>query len=451
MMYAIRSSIVLALTLLWASSGWAKELLPFADLNDISKIERTETKVTFHTSAGSKSLHLDSNEWTYTLNADISYPNSRRTLNVYDRKSIRYETPSWYTKSTYVEVIAVDDVAAPRWLLTANAGESATYSSQDLIDIAKRRVYRLPYEQFSTFAIDDRDAWVAGEQGLTRINLDSRARFNYMTLPAFDTILAHANIANRLYYLTRSRGLFFIERETGEIHPVKDVNVYTHRGYRFLAAVQTNDGLWMLARQMDSPGRYVNARSALLLINFETGAEKVSVVETGITFADHLIPLKDVLIGYGNNVETFEGGDTVTSGGAFRYDLQSKTLTVLTRLPVETLQLDPPRVVSIVWSEGPLFVRTLESPELSTPFKIIHSEWLTDQEKDSEGYGLDGKTLVPYKGDRARYRALLAHRNDAKQSSEKIRKSENMAAFGELRVRIRTVVTPAGETPFHQF
>lgn len=223
-MNKVRNTLLFfVLTFTCINHGWGKDNHPFVDLNSISKIEQTMNHLVFHTSAGKKSLNTRSGSWSYALNPDARFQGGRPRQDFYSRVSIKMDTPAWYQKQTYLKSVAVDDLSAPRWLLTANAGGGATYSSQNLIDVKNRRVYQLPYEEFVSIAIDGRFAWVVGERGICRIDLDSLERVNYLTLPSFDSIVAQEMINNRLYYLTRSFGLFTV-KQTGEVSPISDVN-----------------------------------------------------------------------------------------------------------------------------------------------------------------------------------------------------------------------------------
>jgi len=432
------------------SPGWGQSNQPFVDLNIISKIEQTASRLVFHSPAGKKSLNIRSGEWSYALNPDARFHGAQPRQNFYSRPSIKIDMPDWYQKPTYLKIVAVDDINTPRWLLTANAGGGATYSSQNLIDVKNRRVYRLPYEEFVSFTIDSRFAWVAGERGICRIDLGSLERVNYLTLPSFDSIVAQEMIDNQLYYLTRSFGLFAV-MNTGEISPITDVNVYAQRGFKFLSALQAKGRLWLLAVEMDPVGRYIKRKEAMLLLNVDPKSGSVSAINTKIPYARHLILRHNELIGYGSRTEWYEGGDSVTFGGAFRYNIQTATLKVLAKLPITNLQLDPPRALSISVNDGPqITVKHLESPNLETPFRVSRSEWIADRDSDVQGYKFNSSVKVVYKGERARYKELYQlSLRDKELISEKL-KLKNLETFGALRIQLRTVVTPAGRVAVDQ-
>lgn len=423
------------------SPAIAIEKLPFIDLNSISAIQVHSESTTFKSANGVIRLNSKTGRFAFEVASSAAFSPNKPSLDFYALRDVDSEVPDWYPKSVYLGKIAASQAPA-KWLLTANAGEGATYDEQDLIDVDGRRIFKLPFEEFLTFAIDGKSAWVGGNRGLSRIDLETLERWDYRTLPAFDAILGIWQIDEQLVcYLTAGHGLFFVRRATGEIIPAEQVNSYSEKGYRFFGGLLARGRIWLLARQTDKVGRYLKPDAASLLLGVDPKGMTVSAIDSKIAFADSLILHKTGIIGFGSYLEGYEGGETATFGGAFNYEFKSGEVTALTHQPVASLGLNPPHAISIVEQQDlVIHVQRLEGGDFRAPLHIKSSEWITDADHDVEGYDFSGTKRV-LKGDRKRFREMSKLGSKGESG---VREKAMIAAFGALKVQFKMEVIPAG-------
>lgn len=428
-----------------------KTLYPFINLNSVSKIAQAGNRLMFTTPNGVKSFDLSTNTWTYAPDPNARFSIESPHSDFYSLKSTGVEPPSWAPSSTYKTTVASFGDQNARWILTALADEGATYFRQDLINVQNRKVYELPFEEFVTFLVEGRSAWVAGPLGISRINLDSGKSVDYQTLPAWQSMMGYAETEKQLFYVSFHLGLFSIDTKNHDISPVSSINVYAEQGYKFFDLLQADGRLFLLARQMDTIGRYLdkNGSTLLLMYNPETGA--TSAVNTKISLARRLVQVGTDIIGYGSYLEGYEGGESAMFGGAFSLSKKGGEVSVLSELPIASLQFNPWHALSIELNDQRAVIRHLDSPGPGMPLAISRTEYIVDGMNDVSGDGNWMPEDVVFKADRKRFEEVRNILAECDRPLLPTREKGAQELFGKLTVSMKTIQIPGKDVPVRQF
>lgn len=215
--------------------------------------------------------------------------------------------------------------------------EGAMWHSQDIIDVNRSIVFRLPYEGFTSFFVDGRVAWLGSLKGVTAIDLDTAERTDYVTLPGTSEIVGVIASGNNIYYGTSNVGAFLINRKSGAVQSIDALNRAAHRHGRLEDMVLLNGKLFMLVSPVDRSGWVADKKNTLLGI-YDIRSSATTLHDTKVNFANRLLSQNGRVIGYGRKEHWIEGGQrSGVFGGAFEYDVKNGKLVQLLDQPLNYL------------------------------------------------------------------------------------------------------------------
>ncbi len=402
----------------------------------------------FSTASGTKTFDLASKSWTYQpdSSARFSVVSPRPALAA--RKQLGIRIPEWAPNAVYRSAEAVSGNKDALWIMTSLANEGAYLFRQDLIDIKNRRVYELPYEEFTTFLVEGRSAWVGGPRGLCQVDLDTGKRVNYHTLPQWERMTGHADTGKTIYYLSFRHGLFSVDTGTSEIETIAGINSYAERGHRFFDLLSVEGKLYLLAHKMDLLGNFIDKKETIVVLIFDPHTRTVSEVDAKIAFAGRLILDGMNIIGYGSYLQGYEGGEEETFGGAFSLSVNSGQVTVLSEYTIVTLELKQRKALSVDLTEQLAIIRHLEGAGPGQ-MEVSRTEWIMNGDEDYQG-GEHAPDVV-YKADRARYEDAQKLLAEVTRAMKPEREKKALEVLGKLMIVMKTVGTPAEPVKIEQY
>lgn len=315
-----------------------RSLYPFVDLNSVKPrgIYKTESGIVFRTAAGIKIFHSETSSWSY----GVATP--ERVFSAETYKSLLWESfglwgiefPKWYPVGSYTGIEDVSGVDNSSWMLTTQPNEGGGHDGQDVVDTKLGKIYRLPYDRFTSLLVDGNTVWLGSVDGVTAIDLQSLARTDYLTLPVGKGVIDAYSLENKVYYGVVDAGAFIIQRDDGGVQPIQAVNKAMQQGYRLEDMVLHEETLFFLMTSVGKSG-YLQGGNALLGVHdLKTAATRV--IDTELKFADKLRTHDGRVYGYGHRTEWYEGGQRgKVVGGAFEFRPGSGSFVKLLDQPLD--------------------------------------------------------------------------------------------------------------------
>jgi hypothetical protein len=312
------------------------QLFPFTDFNSIKPggVYRAGTEVVFLTAGGLKSVDRSTLQWKYVASPNILFSLERPSGPLWDEPLFfDVPVPDWYKKPTYLSIVYADSKTHPEWMLTSNANEGAVCDGQDILDLKEKRLYSLPCEGFNAMLVDDRTAWLGSRYGVTKINLDTAERTDFVTIPPVTGIAGAVPQGQKVFYGTNYGGAFTIDKTDGTIRSIEKINSEVRKGFRLEDLAIQGRIIYFLLSPIDKTGWYKQTTTRLAV--FDTDTLDVTVLDTGISVATTLIVARDKVYGYGAKEEWIEGGQRIGFyGGAFEYSIPNRKCRKLIDKPV---------------------------------------------------------------------------------------------------------------------
>lgn len=301
-------------------------LFEFKDFNNITSFYKSNDTLFCITTNGTLFYNQDKDEWFI-----------KDTINKTDIKAIpelAYSShfPNGYKFSVYSSC----QIQHGSWCLTVHAGEGAVYYKQEIVDTIKKEIFRFPYEKINDFFVDSSSIWIGSEFGLSRIDTKNFERTDYLNLPVFKKITSINETEKETYYLDFHYGLFKYEKESKSITPINEINKYVFESnYKFFSSYLINNQLIIIGSPMDKCGYYLKGKACLFIYNLDNN--NVNKIETSLEYFDDFIKKDNFLIGFGEWLEYYEGGDFSSFGGAIAFDYETHQITEITNTPIINL------------------------------------------------------------------------------------------------------------------
>lgn len=312
------------------------QLIPFADFNSIKPggLYKAGPEIVFLTAGGLKIVDPKTLRWRYIANSNTPFSPGQLSGPLWEGLPlVDVAIPGWYKQPTYLSIVSADTATNPQWLLTSNANEGAVCDGQDILDLKGRRRYSLPCEGFNSLLVDGRTAWLGSGYGVTRIDLDTAERSDFVTTPPVGGIAGVVTQGHKIYYGTFHGGAFVIDRNDGTTRPIKRINTEIRGGLRLEDLLIRGNKVFFLLSPIDKTGWYTHRTTKLAILDVDT--LEVDVLDTGISIGTKLVGTQDVLYGYGAKEEWIEGGQRIGFyGGAFEYSIPNRKLRKLVEKPV---------------------------------------------------------------------------------------------------------------------
>lgn len=316
--------------------GREGDLYPFADMNSIkvNGIYKAQTGIVFQTFDGITNYEPLTKKWTYAIFANKGVRADVLKGSLWAAVGVSgVEFPSWYKQSSYSGIVAAASKADASWLLTSNGNEGAVCDGQDIIDVKRKSVFRLPCEGFHSLWVDNGVAWLGSAHGATAVNLTTRERVDYLTLPETNGIVDAFEIDQFVYYGTSYAGAYVVDRRDGSVRAIDSINKELLKARRLEDMVFYNGKIIFLMTAVDKTGWY--RRQSTLLGIYDISSSETSIIDTGVDIATRLIVHRNSVFGYGNKEEWIEGGQRVGFyGGAFEYNFHTRKVKRLQNHPL---------------------------------------------------------------------------------------------------------------------
>jgi len=221
------------------------------------------------------------------------------------------------------------------WTL-AFVADAELISKEDIIDTLRRIIYRFPADGINDFLFEDSIMWVASQNGISKINLESLSRIDYLILPAFNHLTSTHETTSSIFYLDFDYGLFEYNKETKSVLPITGINENVNaNNFKFSRSYLVGDKLFVLGAPMEKCSRFLQGNSNLFIYNLVT--HEIKKIDTNTYYLDAFLQFEDYLICYGVWLEEGEGGDRYYPGGAIAYNLKNDKLIELTKTPIVSL------------------------------------------------------------------------------------------------------------------
>lgn len=335
----------------------------FVDLNTIVGIEQNRNIITFNTLNGTKTLDIENEQWSYNpISISNIKNNALNNYNFYNLPRKKIDLPTWYQSSTYNKVVYTDRETDYSWILTAHAGEGATYSKQNLIEVNSKKVYEFPFEEMTNFLIMDNYIWIGSRFGIVKINRKTNERTDYVSLPAFLTITNYYESTNDIFYTDKHYGLFSYNKSDQTVVSLENINKLCRgNNIKLLDLLADANNLYILGCKMDKVGRYLDTGLKTVLFIYDINNKTVKEINTGVSYANYLKDTSESIFGYGTYVEVYEGGESAAFGGAFVFDKKTESTNVISNFPIVDINTDlnPLTAKSMIFDDYTAKIREL--------------------------------------------------------------------------------------------
>jgi len=320
------------------SSSYANKVkkFSFADLNTIVGIEQNGNIITFNTLSGTKTFDIENEQWSYNPISKSNIKNNTSTsYNFYSLPRKKINLPTWYQGTTYNKVVYTDSETDYSFILTAHAGEGATYFKQNLIEIDNKKVYEFPFEEMTNFLVMDNYIWIGSRFGIVKINRKTNERTDYVTLPAFLTITNYYDSTYNIFFTDKHYGLFSYSKSDHTVASLENINILCRdNNIKLLDLLAVANNLYIIGCKMDKVGRYLDKKQKTLLFIYNINNKTVKEINTGVSYANYLKDTGESIIGYGTYVEGYEGGESAAFGGAFIFNKKTKSANIISNFPI---------------------------------------------------------------------------------------------------------------------
>ena len=483
---------MLIVTILMVSNACGQALNPFEDQNNIIGLSGEGEALTFRTSNGQKSLKLQTGLWSYRTDfPDFTptpippYPQNLAQPQPQPPRR-QYTLPDYFPKKILGDGGVVDAWPAdhPRWMLiesSVDRGDIPPLMNLYLADARNKKAW-IVFKNINVEPVYSRlwvakdTVWIASNQDLTTVDLNTGKITRYLTYPLFP-VIRNLWVDNKLYYLN-PQGLFWVDR--GVIHET-DLNTWNLGGAEFNEMMADGKMIYLVGKS-NWPQETPALGSKTRLYAYDTETQKAQsfplVVpadmanpgffgqsplpwnrnNNNFTVVNHLLKIGGRIIGYGQQYLFDEEGFLRADGGAFSYTPGDKQLKVLTTIPISEVNLQEMRFVSEYLGDDTLIVTTLSfNPDLNK-LNLVEQWGHITQEKqdqlDTGGQLQTDPTWFVNQPNRKRYyvdlkgeiEAAADRYNHGPESWEAMDANEksNAAQLRGLQVQYETVSRDAG-------
>lgn len=189
-------------------------LFHFVDLNAVYAVEADDKTVQFVGREGTRVLDLATGEWSFTVRK-YTGPDIYGSDYRWDLDTLKEKLPEWYERfPTCVDGHYYDQIWAhcrdgnQEYILVTNTW-GGIVGEEDVIDVAGRKVYRMPYQDSRFMVVHNGSIWLGGERGIIRLDPASGQRWECVCPPRFREVAGWAE-QGKVRFVTSREGDFMV-------------------------------------------------------------------------------------------------------------------------------------------------------------------------------------------------------------------------------------------------
>lgn len=194
----------------------------FADLNAVYAIEAVDESIRFIGKNGTRILEPSTGKWRFSTR-EYDGPDIYDSEYRWDQDTLTEKLPDWYLEfPTCADGHYYDKIWAhcrdgdKEFYLVTNTWGGIT-GEEDVIDVAGRKIYRMPYQDSRFMVVRNGSAWLGGKRGIVRLDLSTGRRWECVCPPRYWAMAGAAEYGKMRFITSREGDFMILDTETNAI------------------------------------------------------------------------------------------------------------------------------------------------------------------------------------------------------------------------------------------